>query len=29
VFIHYTGRQMSDEQVKPVFTMPPRPGVQP
>jgi ABC-2 type transport system ATP-binding protein len=29
VFIHYTGRQLRDEQVKPVFTMPPRPGVQP
>jgi ABC-2 type transport system ATP-binding protein len=27
VFIHYTGRQLRDEQVKPVaFTMPPRPG---
>jgi len=29
VFIHYTGRQLRDEQVKPVFTMPPRPGAQP
>jgi len=29
VFIHYTGRQLRDEQVKPVFTMPPRPGMQP
>jgi len=29
VFVHYTGRQLRDEQVKPVFTMPPRPGVQP
>ena len=26
VFIHYTGRQLRDEQVKAVFTMPPRPG---
>jgi hypothetical protein len=27
VFIHYTGRQLRDEQVKPVnFLMPPRPG---
>jgi hypothetical protein len=26
VFVHYTGRQLRDEQVKPVFTMPPRPG---
>ncbi len=30
VFIHYTGRQLRDEQVKPVnFAMPPRPGAQP
>ena len=30
VFIHYTGRQLRDEQVKPpVFTLPPRPGAQP
>jgi len=29
VFVHYTGRQLRDEQVKSVFTMPPRPGVQP
>ena len=30
VFVHYTGRQLRDEQVKPpAFTMPPRPGVQP
>jgi ABC-2 type transport system ATP-binding protein len=29
VFIHYTGRQLRDELVKPVFTLPPRPGVQP
>ena len=29
VFIHYTGRQLRDEQVKPVFQMPPRPGAQP
>src|ERR1700685_3967512 len=29
VFIHYTGRQLRDEQVKPVFMMPPRPGAQP
>jgi ABC-2 type transport system ATP-binding protein len=30
VFVHYTGRQLRDEQVKPpVFTLPPRPGVQP
>jgi ABC-2 type transport system ATP-binding protein len=30
VFIHYTGRQLRDEQVKPVnFLMPPRPGTQP
>lgn len=29
VFIHYTGRQLRDEQVKPVnFAMPPRPGAQ-
>jgi ABC-2 type transport system ATP-binding protein len=27
VFVHYTGRQLRDEQVKPVnFVMPPRPG---
>ncbi len=30
VFVHYTGRQLRDEQVKPVnFIMPPRPGAQP
>jgi ABC-2 type transport system ATP-binding protein len=29
VFIHYTGRQLRDEQVKSVFMMPPRPGAQP
>ena len=29
VFVHYTGRQLRDEQVKAVFTMPPRPGGQP
>ncbi len=30
VFVHYTGRQLRDEQVKAVgFIMPPRPGVQP
>jgi len=29
VFIHYTGRQLRDEQVRAVFTMPPRPGAQP
>jgi ABC-2 type transport system ATP-binding protein len=29
VFVHYTGRQLRDEQVKAVFQMPPRPGVQP
>ncbi len=30
VFVHYTGRQLRDEQVKAVnFLMPPRPGVQP
>jgi ABC-2 type transport system ATP-binding protein len=29
VFVHYTGRQLRDEQVKAVFSMPPRPGVQP
>jgi ABC-2 type transport system ATP-binding protein len=29
VFVHYTGRQLRDEQVKAVFTMPPRPGDQP
>jgi ABC-2 type transport system ATP-binding protein len=28
VFVHYTGRQLRDEQVKSVFMMPPRPGVQ-
>lgn len=28
VFVHYTGRQLRDEQVKTVFTMPPRPGGQ-
>ena len=26
VFVHYTGRQLRDEQVKAVFSMPPRPG---
>jgi ABC-2 type transport system ATP-binding protein len=30
VFVHYTGRQLRDEQVKPLnFIMPPRPGMQP
>lgn len=30
VFVHYTGRQLRDEQVKTVnFAMPPRPGMQP
>ena len=30
VFVHYTGRQLRDEQVKPVnFIMPPRPGARP
>ncbi len=30
VFVHYTGRQLRDEQIKPpVFTLPPRPGAQP
>jgi len=30
VFVHYTGRQLRDEQVKALnFLMPPRPGVQP
>ena len=30
VFVHYTGRQLRDEQVKPVnFAMPPRPGMRP
>jgi ABC-2 type transport system ATP-binding protein len=30
VFVHYTGRQLRDEQVKPpVFALPPRPGAQP
>jgi ABC-2 type transport system ATP-binding protein len=29
VFVHYTGRQLRDEQVKPpVFTLPPRPGAE-
>ena len=29
VFVHYTGRQLRDEQVKPAaFTLPPRPGAQ-
>jgi ABC-2 type transport system ATP-binding protein len=28
VFVHYTGRQLRDEQVKTVFQMPPRPGAQ-
>ena len=30
VFVHYTGRQLRDEQVKPAaYTMPARPGMQP
>jgi ABC-2 type transport system ATP-binding protein len=30
VFVHYTGRQLRDEQVKPVsFALPPRPGMRP
>jgi ABC-2 type transport system ATP-binding protein len=30
VFVHYTGRQLRDEQVKPpAFSLPPRPGAQP
>ena len=30
VFVHYTGRQLRDELIKPVnFMMPPRPGMQP
>ncbi len=29
VFVHYTGRQLRDEQVKARFAMPPRPGMQP
>jgi ABC-2 type transport system ATP-binding protein len=30
VFVHYTGRQLRDEQVKPpLFSLPPRPGAQP
>jgi ABC-2 type transport system ATP-binding protein len=30
VFVHYTGRQLRDEQVKPpVFSLPPRPGARP
>jgi ABC-2 type transport system ATP-binding protein len=30
VFVHYTGHQLRDEQVKPpVFTLPPRPGERP
>jgi ABC-2 type transport system ATP-binding protein len=30
VFVHYTGRALRDEQIKPVnFIMPPRPGMQP
>jgi ABC-2 type transport system ATP-binding protein len=30
VFVHYTGRQLRDEQVKALgFVMPPRPGIQP
>jgi len=29
VFVHYTGRQLRDEAVKPVFSMPPRPGGRP
>jgi ABC-2 type transport system ATP-binding protein len=28
VFVHYTGRQLRDEQVKAVFMIPPRPGDQ-
>ena len=29
VFVHYTGRQLRDEQVKALgFVMPPRPGMQ-
>jgi ABC-2 type transport system ATP-binding protein len=29
VFVHYTGRQLRDEQIKPIFSMPPRPGARP
>ncbi|MDT7817134.1 MAG: type transport system ATP-binding protein, partial [Acidobacteriaceae bacterium] len=30
VFVHYTGSQLRDEQVKALgFMMPPRPGMQP
>jgi ABC-2 type transport system ATP-binding protein len=30
VFVHYTGKQLRDEQVKALgFVMPPRPGMQP
>jgi ABC-2 type transport system ATP-binding protein len=30
VFVHYTGRQLRDEQVKaPAYVMPPSPGVRP
>jgi ABC-2 type transport system ATP-binding protein len=29
VFVHYTGRQLRDEAVKPVYSAPPRPGAQP
>jgi ABC-2 type transport system ATP-binding protein len=30
VFVHYTGRQLRDEQVKALgYLMPPRPGMQP
>jgi ABC-2 type transport system ATP-binding protein len=30
VFVHYTGRQLRDEQVKALgFIMPPRPGMRP
>jgi ABC-2 type transport system ATP-binding protein len=30
VFVHYTGRQLRDEQVKAQgFVMPPRPGMRP
>jgi ABC-2 type transport system ATP-binding protein len=29
VFVHYTGRQLRDEQVKGTWTMPARPGAQP
>ena len=29
VFVHYTGRQLRDEQVKAQWSMPARPGAQP